>query len=49
MHDLAVRLADLTKRPHWEAGRYGAIGLVMEQLAKYCAVCDCQNKTEEKE
>ena len=44
MHVLAMKLAQLTLRPGWEAMRYQEIGRVMEQLATYCAVCDCQRK-----
>jgi ribosomal protein S6 len=44
MHQLAKRLAKLTEGIGWEAMRYLAIGRVMEDLAKYCAVCDCQRK-----
>jgi hypothetical protein len=42
MHALAVKLVALTRDPGWEAMRYYAIGIVMKQLAEYCAVCDCQ-------
>ena len=43
-HALAVQLEKLTRDPNWEAGRYWSIGRTMEQLAEYCAVCDCQKK-----
>lgn len=42
MHRLAVRLEELTRGDGWEAARYAAIGRIMEQLAEYCAVCDCK-------
>ena len=42
MHALAVRLAQLTEGVGWEALRYLAIARCMEQLATYCATCDCQ-------
>jgi hypothetical protein len=43
-YELAQKLADISRRPGWEAMRYQAIGGLMEQLAAYCAVCDCQRK-----
>jgi hypothetical protein len=42
MHDLAVKLEQLTANPPWEAMRYDAIANVLKQLTRYCAVCDCQ-------
>jgi len=42
--DIARRMADTAKEPGWEAMRYMAIGRYMEQLATFCAVCDCQVK-----
>ena len=42
MHALAATLEALTSGCGWEASRYEAIGRVMERLAQYCAVCDCQ-------
>ena len=42
MHALAERLVMLTRERPWEAMKYAAIGATMEQLAAYCAVCDCQ-------
>jgi hypothetical protein len=45
MHDLAVTLETLTRGTGWEASRYMHVGLTMEKLAEYCAVCDCQNKS----
>lgn len=44
MHDLAVRLVKLTSDwgDGWAAMQYMAIDRTMEELAKYCAVCDCQ-------
>ena len=44
MHELAKKLAELTANPPWEAMRYAAIGFVMEQLAQFCAVCDCRKE-----
>lgn len=44
MHELAVRLEQLTRQPGWEAMRYMAIATVVERLTDYCAVCDCQKK-----
>lgn len=44
MHDLAVKLAQLTSGVGWTAMKYAAIGKTMERLAEYCAVCDCQRQ-----
>lgn len=44
MHELAKRLEELTRGTGWEAMRYMAVGRVMEQLAEYCAVCDCRKQ-----
>jgi hypothetical protein len=44
MHALAEQLERLTRGVGWEAMRYAAIGRLMERLAAYCAVCDCQRK-----
>jgi len=44
MHELAKRLVALTEGVGWGAMRYGAIGVTMEKLAAYCAVCDCHRK-----
>lgn len=41
MHDLAVKLEQLTRGVGWEATRYMAIGRIMKQLSDYCATCDC--------
>lgn len=38
MHALAVKLEQLTRGTGWEAMRYLAIGKIMEELARYCAV-----------
>lgn len=42
MHDLAIRLCRLTDDTPWEFSRYAAIAKTMQELVKYCAVCDCQ-------
>jgi hypothetical protein len=44
MHELAEALENLTRGTGWPATRYMAIGDVMQKLATYCAVCDCQEK-----
>jgi hypothetical protein len=44
MHLLAQKLEELTRGTGWEAMRYFAIGRVMQQLAEYCATCDCKSK-----
>jgi hypothetical protein len=49
MHEWAEKLERLTRDPEdgWAAMQYQAIGRVMEKLAQYCAVCDCQRKSRE--
>lgn len=42
MHELAVRLVELTEGTCWEAMRYWAIGRTLEQISEYCATCECQ-------
>mgnify|MGYP001612074377 CR=1 FL=1 len=44
MHDLSVKLEQLTRGTGWEAMRYMAIASIMEQLSEYCATCDCKVK-----
>lgn len=42
MHNVAVRLMQLTEGTGWEAMRYAAIARTVEELTTFCAVCDCQ-------